>query len=69
MKFSIGDFFSKYNQIRRKLRIWSHLRKKFLRENFIFCAVNKVDSHLTIIVNGDLIINFINGTGLMVQDF
>ena len=21
------------------LRIWSHLRKKFLMENFIFCAV------------------------------
>ena len=24
----------------RKLRIWSHLLKKFLMENFIFCAVN-----------------------------
>ena len=30
MKFSIKDFF---------LRIWSHLLKKFLMENFIFCAV------------------------------
>ena len=39
MKFSIKDFFSKCNQIRGKLRIWSHLPKKFLIENFIFCAV------------------------------
>ena len=42
MKFSIKDFFSKYDQIRRKLRIWSHLLKKSLMENFIFCAVGKV---------------------------
>ena len=39
MKFSIKDFFSKCDQIRRKLRIWSHLRKKSLMENSIFCAV------------------------------
>ena len=39
MKFSIKDFFSKCDQVRRKLRIWSHLLKKFLMENFIFCAV------------------------------
>ena len=39
MKFSIKDFFSKCDQIRRKLRIWSHLLKKSLMENFIFCAV------------------------------
>ena len=38
MKFSIKDFFSKYVQI-RWLRIWSHLLKKSLMENFIFCAV------------------------------
>ena len=25
MKFSIKDFFSEYHQIRKKLRIWSHL--------------------------------------------
>ena len=29
MKFSIKDFFSKCQQISRKLRIWSHLLKKF----------------------------------------
>ena len=39
MKFSIKDFFSKCDQIRRKLRIWSHLLKKSLMENFIFCAM------------------------------
>ena len=30
MKFSIKDFFSKCNQIRRKLWIWLHLLKKSL---------------------------------------
>ena len=39
MKFSIKDFFSKCDQIRSFLRTWSHLQKKFLMENFIFCAV------------------------------
>ena len=39
MKFFIKDFFSKCDQIRRFLRIWSHLLKKALMENFIFCAV------------------------------
>ena len=33
MKFSNKDFFSKCDQ---KLRIWSHLLKKSLMENFIF---------------------------------
>ena len=40
MKFSIKDFFSKCDQIGSFLRIWSHLLKKSLMENFIFCAVN-----------------------------
>ena len=40
MKFSIKDFFIKCDQIHRKLRIWSHLLKKSLMENFIFlCSV------------------------------
>ena len=39
IKFSIKDFFSKRDQIRRKLRIWSHLLKKSLMENYIYCAV------------------------------
>ena len=39
MKFSIKDFFSKCDKIRRKLRIWSHLQKKPSIEDYIFCAV------------------------------
>ena len=39
MKFSIKDFFSKCDQIRSFLRIWTYLLKKFLMENFIFCEV------------------------------
>ena len=36
--FSIKDFFSKCDQICRKLP-WSHLLKKSLMKNFVFCAV------------------------------
>ena len=36
MKFSIKDFFSKCDQIHSFLRIWLHLLKKSLMENFIF---------------------------------
>ena len=36
MKFSIKDFFSKCDQMRSSLRIWSHLLKKSLMENFHF---------------------------------
>ena len=39
MKLSFKDFFSKCQQIRSFLRIWSHLLKKPLMENFIFCEV------------------------------
>ena len=39
-KVSIKDFFSIYDQIRRKERILSHLLNKSLMENFIFCAVS-----------------------------
>ena len=39
MKFSIKNFSSKCDQIHSKLRIWSHLLKKPLMENFTFCAV------------------------------
>ena len=39
INFPIKYFFSKCEQIRRELRIWSHLLKKSLMENFIFCAV------------------------------
>ena len=40
MKFSIKDFFSKFDQIRSFLWIWSYLLKKSFIENFIFCTVN-----------------------------
>ena len=49
MKFSINDLFSKCDHIRRKLRrklrIWSHLLKKSLMENFIFvqCSIIRLN--------------------------
>ena len=42
MKFSIKDFFSKCDQIRCFLWIWSQLLKKSFIENFIFCTVCKL---------------------------
>ena len=39
MKFSIKDFFGKYQEICTFLWIWLHLTKKSLMENFIFCAM------------------------------
>ena len=46
MKFSIKDFFGKYDGF---LRIWPHLLKKSLKENFIFlCSVTReVRSRIT----------------------
>ena len=46
MKFSIKDFSSKCDQIRRKLRIWSHLLEISLMENFIFCAMTVSQLHI-----------------------
>ena len=40
MKFSIADFFSKCDQIRSFLRIWSHLLKKSIMKNLIFCTLS-----------------------------
>ena len=42
MKFSIKDCFSKCDQIRSFLRIWSHLLKKSIMENFIFCEMKAI---------------------------
>ena len=48
MKFFMKDFISKYDQIRIwKLRNWSHLLKKFLMENFSFCAMTPLGSILS----------------------
>ena len=46
MKFSMKDFFSKCDQIRKKLRIWSNLLKKSLMENFNFCDVINFDPNI-----------------------
>ena len=45
VKFCIKNFFSKYDQIRRKLQICSHLLKKSLMENFNFCPMPVIDDH------------------------
>ena len=42
MKFSIKDLFGKCNQICPKLGIWSHLLKKSIMKNLIFCAVGNI---------------------------
>ena len=42
MKFSLKDLFNKCDQVRRNLRIWSHLLNKTLMENFFFFAVLKI---------------------------
>ena len=61
LKFSITDFFSKYDQIRRKLRICSHLLKKSVLENFIFCAVYVTvsDSKLLQLISNSAIIKML----------
>ena len=47
MKFSIYDFFSKCDQISSFLWISSHLLKKSLMENFIFCtASTMIELHI-----------------------
>ena len=44
IKFSIKDFISKCDQICSFQQTWSHLLKKSLMENFIFCAVKRFSS-------------------------
>ena len=48
MKFSIQDFSSKCDQIRRKLWILSHLLDKSLIENLIFCPVGAKQEEVVI---------------------
>ena len=62
-KFSIKDFSSKCDQIRSFLRIWSHLLKKSLIENFIFCAVFDIFRNLQISRLTALIICKLESTG------
>ena len=49
LSFLLGDFYSKCDQIRKRLRIWSDLLKKYLMENFIFCAV--IDISIKVILS------------------
>ena len=65
MEFSIKDSFSKCDQIRMKLRIWSHLLKKSLMGNFIFCVVKLVGAYRKIVtfINDKLIMSPLVLTG------
>ena len=62
MQFSVKDFFSKCDQICSFLWIWSHLLKKSLMENFIFCAVihtfaPRIMASPSLALSGNLYIN------------
>ena len=47
IKFSIKDFFSKCDRIRKKLWTWSHLVKKFLMEKIHFlCSAEYINNAL-----------------------
>ena len=37
----IENLFRKYDQVSSFLRIWSHLQKKSVLENFLFCALTE----------------------------
>ena len=54
MKVSIKDFFSKCDQIRNFLRIWSHLLKISLMENFVFMqwSIKKIIANIKHVVSG-----------------
>ena len=59
MKFFFKDFFSKYDQIRSFLWIWSHLLEKNpLMENFIFCVKDIIDKLFLLIRRQVVIKNF-----------
>ena len=58
MKFSIKDFFSKCGQIHRKLRIGSHLRKKFLMENLFLEKRPLCKLNMQIVLNVDTCVTF-----------
>ena len=68
MKFPIKDFFSKCDQIRSFLRIWSHFLKKSLMENFIFCAVSILGTTLFLLQINDLPDNVICNVAIYAND-
>ena len=45
MKFSIKDFFSKYEQVHSLQLIWLHLLEQSLKENFIFFMLCKLKTN------------------------
>ena len=65
MKFSVKGFLSKCDQIRSFLRIWSHLPKKSLTENFILWEVRGVIRTLSNIYDGGFFTNIVNGQNLL----
>ena len=52
---------------RRKLRIWSHLLKESLMENFIFCAVQSNFEQLLIIQDNFVPIHHKNVQALAIE--
>ena len=55
IKFSIMDFFSKCDQIHSFQRTWSHLLKKSLIENFIFCAVTFTSFKIKFLISSKML--------------
>ena len=51
MKFSFKNYLGKCDQIHSFLQIWSHLLKKSLIRNFIFCAVKNPKSYSSSSIN------------------
>ena len=47
-KLSIQDLFSKFDQVRSFQRIWQHLPKKSLMENFIFSPIEPYFYYVTL---------------------
>ena len=71
MKFFIKDFFIKCDQIRSFLRIWWHLLKNSLMENFIFCAVIfAVEKNCDVlIISGTKLDDLFPTTNFMINEF
>ena len=67
MTFSIKDFFSKCDQIRRKLWIWSHLVKKLLLEKFIFCEVDVAPIYSTLYSEAKIVLLSFNNTPIIYE--
>ena len=57
VKFLIKEFFSKCGQICSFLRIWSHLLKNSLMENFIFCALFITQFYFDVAIGINLVLH------------